>query len=151
MGGKSFAPILFLAALLLTAMFIAAIPASAGTAQVSGSQFLGGPCPEFTMDGSLVGCWFTDDSTVKVNPSGTVQVTGHEHFDGCLDGLCGTLNFAFTFTGKFEGPPTFAEIHGRCHHVIVSGTGAFAGASGVIDFKDDVSTGIAYYKGHIKA
>jgi hypothetical protein len=33
-----------------------------------------------------------------------------------------------------------SEVHGRCHHPIVSGTDGFAGISGVINFTDDVST-----------
>jgi hypothetical protein len=45
---------------------------------------------------------------------------------------------------------TFAEIRGRCQHPIVSGTGGFATASGVITFKDDVTTGIAPYRGNIR-
>jgi hypothetical protein len=34
-------------------------------------------------------------------------------------------------------------------HLIVSGTDDFEGASGVITFKDDVSTGIASYTGNV--
>jgi hypothetical protein len=45
---------------------------------------------------------------------------------------------------------TFAEeIHGRCHHPIVGGTGDFAGAKGVINFKDDVVNLKFDYKGHV--
>jgi hypothetical protein len=102
------------------------------------------------MAGSLVGCWYTDTFSAKTNPSGTVQGVGTEHFVGCLGATCGTLHMTFTFTGKFAGPPTFAEIHGRCHHPIVAGDGGFADATGVIDFKDDVATGLSYYRGHIK-
>ena len=44
---------------------------------------------------------------------------------------------------------TFAEQHGRCHHPITGGTGGFAGATGVVHFKDDPVTGCAYYSGHV--
>ena len=61
----------------------------------------------FSMDGSLIGCWFADSfEVVREHASGTVQITGTEHFDGCLDlggdGSCsgdpeGTLSFSFKF------------------------------------------------------
>ncbi len=45
---------------------------------------------------------------------------------------------------------TFAEeIHGRCEHRIVGGTGDFAGKKGVILFKDDVVNLKFDYRGHI--
>jgi hypothetical protein len=63
---------------------------------------------------------------------------------GCIDtngnGACsagdptGTFHTTFTFTGKFD--QLGQEVHGRCHHPIVSGTGDFANASGVISFHD---------------
>ena len=141
--------------------------ALAGTIQVSGDQTPvgpGDPCiagdpsslATYTMDGSLVGCWYSDDFTFREQPSGNAQATGHEHFVGCLDlgrdGSCvgdptGTLSFSFQFSGKYDA--TFAEIRGRCHHPVVSGTGGFSAASGVINFKDDVATGIATYTGNI--
>ncbi len=46
---------------------------------------------------------------------------------------------------------TFAEeIHGRCHHSLASGTDGFAGARGLINFKDDVVTPKFGYRGHIR-
>lgn len=132
-----------------------AVPASAGTMQISGVQSFdtAGICPEtslatFTMTGTLVGCWYTDSANTKVNPSGTIQQTGTEHFVGCLNGsTCGTFYTTFTFTAKFASP--VAEIHGRCHHPIVSGTEGFAAANGLLNFKDDVTTGTSDYRGHI--
>jgi hypothetical protein len=43
------------------------------------------------------------------------------------------------------------EIHGRCQHPITagSGTGAFAGVTGRLDFKDDVDKATFYYHGHL--
>lgn len=150
------------------AIVTSATPAAAGATRVSGDQIPvapGDPCiagdpsslGTYRMDGSLVGCWYTDELTVREHPSGTVQSTGREHFVGCLDraedGTCtgdpsGTLYFEFQFSGKYD-LVTFAEIRGRCQHPIVSGTGGFAGASGVLTFKDDVSTGIAPYSGTV--
>jgi len=145
-----------------------ATPVSAGIAQVSGNQIPAGSgdsciagapssLATFTMEGSLIGCWYTDEFAFREHPSGTVQATGHEHFVGCLDlggdGACtgdpsGRLDFSFQFTGKFD-TVTFAEIRGRCQHPIVSASGGFDGAAGVLMFKDDVSTGTATYTGHV--
>lgn len=149
---------------------VGASSSSAGTMQVSGIQSVpagpGDPCfdpdavASYAMEGSLVGCWHTDTFNVRGDgqPSGTLQATGQEHFVGCLDldgdHACGsdephgTLLFNYQFTGKFD-VVTFEEIHGRCWHPIVAGTGGFAGASGVITFHDDVATGTAPYGGHI--
>jgi hypothetical protein len=149
---------------------VAAAQASAATLQVAGVQSApvssSGPCfdpsalTSYSIAGGLVGCWYTDTLNVRGagQPSGTVQATGTEHFVGCLDldgdGACvtgdpsGTLSFSFQFSGKFD-PVTGAEIHGRCHHPITSGTGDFAGATGVITFKDDVTNGTSLYRGHV--
>ena len=80
-------------------------------------------------------------------------------FAGCLDadgdGKCtskdpnGTLYFTYTFTGQFRAVPPFNEIRGRCHHPIVGGDKAFANATGVLNFKDDVANGTSRYMGHI--
>jgi hypothetical protein len=49
--------------------------------------------------------------------------------------------------GKFDAADN--EIWGRCQHKIVSGTNGFAGATGRIDFTDNVATQTANYRGHI--
>jgi len=157
-----------LVAVIAAFVVAAAAAASAGTTQVSGVQSapvgVSDPCfdasalASYAMEGSLVGCWRLDTFDLRGagQPSGTLQATGQEHFVGCVDlngdHVCGggdpqgTLMFTYIFTGK-EG--TLAEIHGRCHHVVVAGTGAFAGASGVISFHDDVATATAPYRGHV--
>jgi hypothetical protein len=132
--------------------------ASGGTIQLSGLQT---PisADSYVMTGDLVGLWYqTSFELAGFQPSGTLQGHGTELYVGCidsdLDGTCepgepaGTLDFAFDFSGKYD-TVTFAEIHGRCHHEITGGTGDFAQATGVIDFKDDPVTGCATYKGHI--
>ena len=136
----------------------------------SGSTAAAACCPHpelgtFTMTGGLVGYWCEDTINVtkdQVTPSGIelVHFSGTEHFTGCLDvdndGTCtgdptGTLFFTFSFTGQFDAA-TGNEIRGRCHHPIVGGTGDFAGATGVINFKDDVSNPafvLSPYMGHV--
>lgn len=148
-----------------TALVVVVGTASAGTTQVSGDGVFNAACdppgalqpPSDTGDydplaltGNLVGCWYTYVSDARSHPSGTYQETGTELFVGCLNGTtCGTFSTTYTFTAKFA--PTGAELHGRCQHPIVGGTGGFAGMSGVILFKDDVDTGIFYYRGNIKS
>jgi hypothetical protein len=142
---------------------VLAIPASAGTTQVSGIGVYNTECqppvgsppvdlgdyPPLEVTGSLYGCWYFYVSSSKFNRSGTYQETGTETFVGCLNGTCGTFNTTYTFTGKYVDDTFAEEIHGRCHHPIVSGTGGFAGAKGVINFKDDVVNLKFDYKGHI--
>jgi hypothetical protein len=136
-----------------------------GATVVRGTQtpVASGPCFDaaalgsYTMSGGLVGCWYTDTVVLNgLHPGGTVQVSGTEHFVGCLDlggdGSCvgdpaGTFSTTFTFTAKYDASGN--EIHGRCHHPIVSGTGGFLGATGLINFSDDVTTGDASYTGPI--
>jgi len=155
-----------LVTLVAAALLVAAPASGAGAGQVAGNQTPVATCDgdtsafgTYAMDGSLIGCWFADSfEVVREHAGGTVQITGTEHFDGCLDlggdGSCsgdteGTLSFSFQFSGKFD-VVTSAEIRGRCQHPIVSGTGGFATASGVITFKDDVTTGIAPYRGNVR-
>ena len=106
------------------------------------------------MAGDLVGCWYTDEFNIThENPGGGFKASGTEHFDGCLDanhnGTCAddqtVCSRMFTFTAKYA--TASEEIHGRCHHPIVGGSGAFAGASGEISFKDIPSEGRFPYHG----
>ena len=89
--------------------------------------------------------------TRRLTPSGSYKETGTELFVGCLNGTtCGQFTTTYTFTGKFTANFE-AEIHGRCQHPVTGTSGGFAGRSGVIQFKDDVETGIFYYRGNIKS
>jgi hypothetical protein len=119
----------------------------------------GQPAGTNAMAGSLVGCWYTDTfNVISITPSGVIHATGSEHFVGCLDisrqGDCtrpdptGTLALTYTFEFK-QDPVTQHEIWGHCEHQIVSGTGGFAGATGRIDFRDNVLNGTSAYRGHI--
>jgi hypothetical protein len=145
-------------------------PAGAATNQISGVGVFDttGVCPappigyeDFTslpplvMTGSLEGCWYTKVVSAKDNgaPSGVYQERGEEVFVGSLDGgAVGTFAATFKFTSQWDPDvSTGSEVHGRCQHPIVagSGTGGFAGATGRVDFKDDVVTGEFLYRGHI--
>ncbi len=141
-------------------------PANAATNQISGVAVLDttGECTDppagyedftdFTqvMTGSLDGCWYTKIETTKDNgaPSGVYIESGEEIFVGTLNGQEGTFTTTYKFESKWD--PDGSEVHGRCQHKIVegSGTGVFEGATGRLDFKDEVTTGEFFYRGHIK-
>lgn len=151
----------------VTALAFAALamPASAGTTLVSGTGVFNNEClppvgspPDDTgtyppIDfsvGSLHGCWYTYVSASRFNPSGTYVEQGTELFVGCLNGTaCGTFETTYTFTAKYTDDTFAEEIHGRCEHSIVGGTGDFAGAKGVLTFKDDVVNLEFDYRGQI--
>jgi hypothetical protein len=137
-----------------------AAPAGAGGAvQVSG---VGVPfdtvtCAAYQADyvislsGDLDGCvyGYVTDATVNEN-SGTYNEWADELFVGTWGDLEGTFEMTEHFTGKFRAD--LSQVFGRCQHPIKpgSGTGDFEGISGRLDFKDDVSTGTADYRGHLK-
>jgi hypothetical protein len=150
-----------LVASLASVPLVLAPSAHAAMDQISGVGVLAGegectsPPGTFTeytlvMSGELVGCLYTDILTAETKPSGVYLETGVETFVGSVNGgLPGTFTTTYKFEAKFA--PDGSEIHGRCQHPIVdgSGTGGFEGASGRINFKDDVETGEFFYKGHI--
>lgn len=153
-----------LSAVLTASLFaVLALPAGAGTTQVSGSGVFNIECqppvgeapddpgktyPPIDMSGSLDGCWYTYVAEARATSSGAYLEQGSELFVGCLNGTaCGSFTTVYTFTGKFEEDG--AEIHGRCEHRIVDGTGDFAGAKGVLTFKDDVVNLVFDYRGQI--
>jgi hypothetical protein len=145
-----------------------ATPASAATNQISGVGVYdtAGECPDpppgyeafvdviLVLTGSLDGCLYTDIVTTKDNgtPSGVYQERGEEVFVTLDGGSEGTFGTTYKFSSKWDPDvSTGPEVHGRCEHPIVagSGTGGFAGATGRLDFKDDVVTGEFFYRGHI--
>ncbi|HUQ68038.1 MAG TPA: hypothetical protein VM165_00860 [Planctomycetaceae bacterium] len=101
------------------------------------------------MTGDLEGCLYVFVETAEFTPSGTYMETGTELFVGAD----GTFETAYQFEAKYEDPANLiGEIFGRCQHKIVedSGTGAFDGVSGRIDFKDDIEAGDFPYRGSLK-
>jgi hypothetical protein len=169
--------IVALTTLIATLAFDGAALAEGTTVRVSGIQAPNAtapsdPCYELdpatgqppvianAMAGSLIGCWFTDVFTWgPTSPGGILHATGAEHFVGCLDvkreGRCtegdpaGTLALSARFEFKVTNSQPPEEIWGRCQHQILSGTGAFDGASGEIDFMDNVTNGTSNYRGRI--
>ena len=111
--------------------------------------------PGIAMHGSLEGCWYTKVVTSRDNgtPSGVYQERGEEVFVGSFDGGPeGTFTTTYNFSSKWEPDVTNgSEVRGRCQHPIVagSGTGGFEGATGRLDFKDDVVTGDYFWRGRI--
>jgi hypothetical protein len=116
------------------------------------------PAISNTMTGSLIGCWYTDTfEQVMSNPNGEILAIGTEHFVGCLNadrkGSCGrrdprgTLAFIYAFEAKFD--KSGKELRGGCQHPILSGTGAFRGARGRLNFTDNVANGTSAYRGQI--
>ena len=153
-----------MAAVAASVLAVLAMPASAGTTQISGIGVFNDACqppvgsppgdlgdyPPLDLSGSLFGCWYTYVSSSQFNRSGTYIEKGTEIFVGCLNGMgCGTFETTYTFTAKYVDETFAEEIHGRCEHRIVSGTGDFAGAKGVILFKDDVVNLKFDYRGQI--
>jgi hypothetical protein len=68
-------------------------------------------------------------------------------------GADGTFETTYRFEAKYEDPANLiGEIFGRCQHKIVagSGTGAFDGVRGRIDFKDDIEAGNFPYRGSLQ-
>lgn len=138
-------------------------PASAGVVQVRGNATYGTPddCaplppeyveytsyPPLLLTGDLDGCLWTLVETSKPTPSGVVLETGREVFVGTLaDGAEGTFATTYRFEAKFD--TAGQEIHGRCQHPIVagSGTGGFEGVRGRLFFKDAPPN--FPYRGHL--
>jgi hypothetical protein len=96
--------------------------------------------PGFALTGSLEGCLYTKVITTKETPGGVYLESGEEVFVGSLDGQpVGTFATTYRFESKWDPDvSTGVEVHGRCQHPIVegSGTGGFEGAKGRLDFKD---------------
>jgi hypothetical protein len=151
----------------LAALLVAPAPSDAAT-RVSGGAFYDGvQCPgppagyeDFTtypglvMTGSLEGCLYTKVVSAKETPSGVYLEVGEEVFVGSLDGgPVGTFATTYRFESKWDpDPATGVELHGRCQHPIVdgSGTGGFEGATGRLDLKDILEDPFPYiYRGHI--
>jgi len=144
------------AALLIALGLISALPAAAANVQVSGTQtVVDADSGTYSMQGSLVGDWFTTSFQCHSTPAGDRwPCTGTELFVGCLDesgdGTCtqeqsGWLTFDFEFTASASG-------NGRCQHVITEGGGAFEDASGVITMKDRPTEAgiVTTYRGSIQ-
>ncbi len=120
------------------------------------------------LEGDLVGCLYTAVDWFQVSPnddnpdrSHVYQERGREVIEACLDldgdgcdpgDPYGMFETTYHFTSKWAGAPfESAQINGRCQHPIVSGSGTddFSGATGRLDFKDNVAEGDFDWRGHI--
>ena len=169
------------ATLALLVVMVTPVSAKNGATQIGGVGFIHAvgewtdECPDpggdnsvfadFTLElvsGNLQGCWYQLIEEYQFSPntdgSFVYHERGRELFVGYLfddDGNNlghGTFETTYLFTGKFEDASFAVEIHGRCQHPIVdgTGTGVFEGMTGRVDFKDNVETGELYYRGHLK-
>jgi hypothetical protein len=159
--------VMAVAVLLCALGALVALPASvsAATNQLAGDAYYDttgavcGPPPpgyaDFTsydplvLRGNLAGCWYTKVETSSLLPSGVYLETGQEVFVGTLNGgPVGMFSTTYRFEARLD--PNGTEIRGRCQHPIVAGSGAggFAGAGGLVLFKDLVPE--YFYRGHIE-
>lgn len=156
-------------ATLLLGLVPAASAGGKGAVQVSGQTVPGADCgagpagtvwesPDyaFAIEGDLEGCIYGAVTSFNCTPSGMYQERADELFveEGTGDSFEMTeffwAKFIFGETCNFD--TIEAQVFGGCKHPIVAGTGTggWEGVTGRLDFKDDVSTGIAHYKGHLR-
>lgn len=135
-----------------------------GATQISGlvSYAATGQCEDEVADfallltGDLEGCMYVYVEEYDCSPSGTYRETGEEHFVGTYNGGSGEFWSTYRYEAKYEGCEdgffVGAELFGRCQHPIIngSGTGIFDGVSGRLDFKENPTTGLVGYTGHLK-
>jgi hypothetical protein len=125
------------------AVLALASPAGAATIEVSGRQ-TAIDASTAKLTGDLRGVWTTTSfELVGIDPY--VEGKGTEVFEGCIDRRrdrscagdpSGTLSFEFGFLGLYGSADPASIVWGTCWHPVVSGTGAFAGAQGVLAFVD---------------
>jgi hypothetical protein len=106
---------------------------------------------KYAVQGDLLGRWNTTAFTTNyAGADGQFVGSGKELFTGCRDtdrsGACdagepaGTIRFSFVYWATYD-PKTKALVKGQCVHPVLGGTGAFAGAKGVIHMKDKPAAG----------
>ena len=127
------------------ALAVASPGQAASSIPISGTQtVVDENAGTFKMHGTLVGDWAVTSFNVLANAP-TLHAKGTERFSGCLDrgrdGSCngdpsGTLRFTIDYSALFDPPGTQNLVWGACLHPVTGGTGAFAGARGVIVMAD---------------
>ncbi|MGZ6636799.1 MAG: hypothetical protein ACXVII_28250 [Solirubrobacteraceae bacterium] len=138
---------MFLAA--AAAALVLASPAGAATYPVAGKQrVIDADAGTYKMTGGLLGNWKTT-SFEEVALSPYYEGKGTESFTGCIDRRrdrscngdpSGTLTFEFRYWAIYGSADPASLVWGACWHPVVSGTGAFAGAQGVLTFVDSPTT-----------
>jgi hypothetical protein len=155
-------------AVMISIVFIGFVtPAnSAGAKQISGIGYFAedGECVDeagmgaafaLKLTGDLEGCHYVFVETATCLPSGTYRETGTEIYVGSgSEGDDGMFHTTYQFEAKYKDCSTglVEEIHGRCQHPIVAGTGTgdYEGVTGRLDFKDDIDAGNFPYRGHLR-
>jgi hypothetical protein len=137
---RSAVPILAAA---VAALALAASASAATTYSVSGKQIVVDEAAgTFKMQGGLIGDWAITSFT-EIAKTPIYRAKGTELFAGCLDvgrdGSCkgdpaGKLRFTITYWAKFDAQGGL--VWGSCYHPVTGGTGAFAGATGVLMMVD---------------
>jgi large exoprotein involved in heme utilization and adhesion len=150
-----------IAAIVCATAAIGAGPAGAGggdplpkTVHVRGTQqAVDGSSDFFTVRSDpgragLVGDWAITHRFSQSFRSPFFFETGTEWFDGCLDlngdNAChseptGSMTFNYASWVKFDPallPDVFSELAGGCVHPVTGGSGAFAGARGLLTMRD---------------
>jgi hypothetical protein len=153
---RTAAPLLLAAAATL-ALAGSAI-ANTATYQVSGKQtVVDEAAGTYKMQGGLIGDWAITSFT-EIAKAPLFKAKGTELFVGCLDvrrdGSCkgdpaGRLRFSFRYWAQFDAQGGL--VWGSCVHPITGGTGAFAGATGVLAMVDSpTAQGVSTsYIGHV--
>jgi hypothetical protein len=102
---------------------------------------------DYKMRGGLRGNWTINPLEQVSSPSAPAnyEATGTELFKGCIDRRrdrsckgdpSGTLSFKIRYWALFGSGDQAPLIWGACFHPVVSGTGDFAGAKGVMTMVD---------------
>jgi hypothetical protein len=154
---------IFTVAAIVLALSVASVAAAGGQTQLAGDGVAdavtctdpvptNSPYAPIRLTGDLTGCWYTTTYEVRQYlPSGVYLETGTETFVGCLTGTttCGSISTTYHFEAKLTSDG--AEIRGHCEHPLVSGTGGFAGITGIMFFRDGVgaASGTFTYHGHL--
>jgi hypothetical protein len=122
-----------------------AAPAGAAPIELSGTQtVVDENAGTFKMHGSLVGDWAITQFNVQ-QTAPVFKANGTEHFAGCLDrdrdSSCkgdpsGAMDFIIEYSALFDPVGSQNLVWGACLHPVTGGTGAFAGARGVLAFVD---------------
>jgi hypothetical protein len=100
-----------------------------------------------TMSGTLEGTYETTENVV-IHPDGGLTAHGTLICDCTVDGKSGEVEMVWSSVGEVLGEG-LASIEGR--FVIVNGTGALSGLSGVLEYQGSVVNGLpsASYSGEI--
>jgi hypothetical protein len=115
-------PLTFVVALLASLLLALPAPAHAANDQLTGTALFNPvtSCPDspsdypdygaLDMNGSLVGCWYTNIETALITPGGVYHESGTELFVGQLDGgPAGTFTTTYKFDAKLNAAAAITQ------------------------------------------